>query len=69
MRHLDTYDATESLIPSRSDDLYRRAQASVFKAYLVYVISAVVPVGAWFYGQETEITTTMGGCVFSTYSP
>ena len=64
MQHLDIYDATDTVIPSRDDDLHRRAQASVLRAYLIYVVSALAPIGAWFYVQETEITNTMGAVGF-----
>lgn len=60
MQRLDAYEATDSIIAPRNDDLHRRAQASVFRTYLIYVISAIVPLGTWFYVQETKLTATVG---------
>ena len=60
MQRLETYEATDTAIASRDDDLHRRAQTSVFRTYLIYVISAVVPLGTWFYVQDTPITATVG---------
>ena len=61
MQRLETYEATDTVIAPRNDDLNQRAQTSVFRTYLIYVISAVVPLGTWFYVQDTPSHGHGGG--------